>query len=116
PADLAEVGFDEFYLLRGRADVHLFRPSPAAAGAFFGLDVERVYGRTRLDLSTMVEITRPALRAGVEIPAVASDDWEGTGSFSAAAGATSLGFHPVSGPDSVTRLDLGFARGELGFE
>ena len=119
PADLAADGFDRFYLLDANGALHFFRPTETAASAFLGIDADLVHGRRRPDVlgSGSFNLDRPAARAGVEIPAVRSDDWEGTGSFAGVVGLRVL--RTFAGDPHGTPLsssDAGFGRGELGFE
>ena len=118
-AELADVGFDEFYRLHGEGEIHFFRPNETAAGAFLGVDAERVHGRRRPELGLLLNVDTPAGRAGVEIPAIASADWEGIGSFAGVAGVRSIRTYDPLGTavgKPLREVIAGYGRGELGFD
>jgi len=107
-AQLAGSGFDDFYLLRGRGRSASVPSHTGAAGAFFGLDLERVYGRAHPELGARFEITRPP-RGGLEIPAIMSSSWEGTGSFSGRRRVAEINTHSFADPNSsLAKSDRGF--------
>ena len=119
PSELAEVGFDEFYRVDAAAEIHLFRPNETAAGAFLGVETARVHGRRRPELARLFSLDTPAGRAGVEIPAIASEGWEGIGSFAAVAGLRSIRtYDPAGTAADVPLRDVlaGYGRGEIGFD
>lgn len=117
PGDLAENGFDEFYLLRADGELRFFRPTETAAGAFLGIDGDVAHGRRRVDVAHAFDLDRPAGRVGVEIPTVHGENWEGTGSFSGELGLRVLRYwkdEPNGAPLSTS--EAGFVRGLVGFE
>jgi hypothetical protein len=111
------VGFDDFYRANLAAQIHLYHPPEVSPGIFFGLEAELVHGRNRSDLGLLLDMATPAARAGLSIPVVTSENWEGTGSLAAIGGLRQI--HTTDSPGSTAPLTDtvgGYGRAELGFE
>ena len=118
PDELAGSGFDEFYRVRGRGEVALFRPDEAGGGGLVAAEVERVRGRRRDDLGLLTDVDSPALSAGVETPVLRSERVHGFGGFSATGGWREVSVTAPGGPaaEAADAFSGGFGRGEVGLD
>ena len=116
PDDLARSGFDEYYRLRGRGELALFRPDAASGGGLFALEGERVRGRARRDLGGVtLDEDAPAASAGIEVPVLATERVSGLGGFSASAGWRDVRVRGIF-PSPLEGYAGAFGRGEIGVD
>lgn len=116
PDELARSGFDEYFRLRGRGELLLFRPEAAAGGGVFALEGERVHGRIRPDLGgPTVDSDSLAASTGIEMPVLASERVIGLGGFSATAGWREVALRGLF-PSPLDAYTGPFGRGEVGVD